>query len=235
MKLAEIYRVAIEKGMSEDARGVAELTRVMSAARAEFEKLDEDEREFFDAERLTNPYADTRICAGDPEAEVRGLICGIDMEVGEVVLADRLRERGEPIDLILAHHPEGPGYANLDRVMGMQADLWHREGVPIGVADALIGPRAEEVRRKILPVNHYRAVDAARLLGFASMSCHTPADNCVNAFVQRFLDAEAPATLGDVVKALRTIPEYAEGLDVATDRRSSRAMPAVAPAGWSRT
>ena len=37
-----------------------------------------------------------------------------------------------------------------------------------------------------MPVNHYRAIQAAELLGFASMSCHTPADNSVNAFVQSF-------------------------------------------------
>ena len=53
------------------------------------------------------------------------------MEVGEVVLADRLREKGEPIDLVFAHHPEGPGYANLHEVMYMQADLWAAQGVSI--------------------------------------------------------------------------------------------------------
>lgn len=210
MKLGEIYRIAVEKGMAEDARSRAEIDRVTAQARDAYDKLTDEEKQFFDTERFSNPYADTRICLGDPESEVRGLICGVDMQVGEVVLADRLREKGEPIDLILAHHPEGPGYANLDQVMYMQADLWHQAGVRLGAADALIAPRAEEIRRRILPVNHYQAIDAARLLGFASMSCHTPADNCVNAFVQRFLDEQKPATLGDVVKALRTIPEYAD-------------------------
>jgi hypothetical protein len=182
----------------------------MSGAREAYDKLDEADRAFFDTERFTNPYADTRICAGDPDAEVRGAIVGIDMEVGEILLADRLRRDGAPIDLIFAHHPEGPGYANLHEVMYMQADLWAAEGVGIGLADNLIGPRAEEIRRRILPVNHYRAVQAAELLGFASMSCHTPADNSVNAFVQRFLDERGPRTLGDAVKALREIPEYAD-------------------------
>ncbi|MHB8740305.1 MAG: NGG1p interacting factor NIF3, partial [Coriobacteriia bacterium] len=120
----------------------------------------------------------------------------------------RLRERGAPIDLVFAHHPEGPGYANLHRVMHMQADLWAARGVGIGVADAMIAPRAEEIRRRIMPVNHYRAIDAARLLGFASMSCHTPADNNVNRFVQQLVDGEAPRTLDDLVKLLRSVPEY---------------------------
>lgn len=208
MRLGDIYRTAIEAGIEADARSRDEIDHALTAARMEFDALSEDEQRFFDRERLINPYDDTRICVGDEDLEVRGLITGIDMEVGEVLLADRLRERGAQIDLVFAHHPEGPGYANLHRVMHMQADLWAARGVGIGVADAMIAPRAEEVRRRMLPANHYRAIDAARLLGFASMSCHTPADNNVNRFVQQLIDGEAPRTLDDLVRLLQSVPEY---------------------------
>ena len=211
MRLKDIYRTAVETGIAADERDRAEIDRVLAEAKRALDKLEDDEKTFFDSEKLTNPYSDTRICEGDPELDVRGMLVGIDMETAEVVLADRLRERGEPIDLVLAHHPEGPGYANLDEVMYLQADLWAAQGVSIAAGDALIAPRAEEIRRRISPVNHYRAIDAARLLGFASMSCHTPADNCVHAFAQRFVEETAPETLEQLVKALRTIPEYAEG------------------------
>lgn len=210
MKLGEIYRTAVEKGMREDVRSDAELAHVLDEARREYDKLEQDDKQFFDTEKLTNPYSDTRICVGDPEMEVRGLITGIDMEVGEVVLADRMRANGATIDLILAHHPEGPGYANLHEVMYMQADLWAAQGVGIAAGDAMIAPRAEEIRRRIMPVNHYRAIDAAKALGFASMSCHTPADNSVNAFVLKHILTESPRTLDDLVKSLRRIPEYAD-------------------------
>ncbi len=211
MKLKDIYRVAVETGIAADERDRAEIDRVLTAAKRTYDKLDEDEKVYFDPEKLSNPYSDTRICEGDPEMDVSGMLVGIDMEAPEVLLADRLRERGEPIDLIFAHHPEGSGYANLHEVMYLQADLWAAQGVSIAAADALIAPRAEELRRRIMPVNHYRAIDVARLLGFASMSCHTPADNSVNAFVQRFVDEAAPGTLEQLVKALRTIPEYGDG------------------------
>lgn len=211
IKLGDIYDIAVKTGMAVDARPHEELERVLEDARKAYDKLEEADKEFFDTEKLANPYSDTRICAGERDQEIRGLIVGIDMEAAEVLLADRLREKGEPIDLVLAHHPEGPGYANLHEVMYMQADLWAAQGVSIAVADQLIAPRAAEIQRRISPVNHYRAVDAARLLGFASMSCHTPADNCVNSFVQSFLDERTPRTLDDIVKALREIPEYADG------------------------
>jgi len=208
MKLKDIYRTCVDAGMEADPRPAKELERVMAASARAYGKLDEEERPYFDTERLTNPYADTRIAAGDSELEVRGLITGVDMETAEVLLADRLREKGAPIDLVFAHHPEGPGFARLDEVMHMQADLWAAQGVGLGAADSLISKRASEIRRHFMPYNHYRAVQSAELMGFAVMSCHTPADNSVQRFVQRFIDESAAETLEDIVRSLRTIPEY---------------------------
>lgn len=210
MRLQDIYDICVATGIEADARDRAQIDHVLAENARAFQKLDEVDKPFFDEQKLTNPYSDTRICVGDPDAEIRGLLVGIDMETAEVLLADRLREKGEPIDLVFAHHPEGPGYANLHEVMYMQADLWSHQGVSIAAGDALIAPRAEEIRRRIMPVNHYRAIDAARLLGLASLSCHTPADNSVQRFVQEFIDAELPDTLDDLVKALRSIPEYGD-------------------------
>lgn len=211
MKLGEIYETCIRVGRERDARDADVIETTLRDAKKAYEKLDESEKPFFDLEKLRNPYSDTRICAGDPDLDVRGMIVGVDMETPEVLLADRLREKGVPIDLVFAHHPEGPGYANLHEVMYMQADLWAAQGVSIAAGDALIAERASEIRRGIAPVNHYRAIQAAELLGFASLSCHTPADNSVNAFVQELLDETAPRTLDDVLKVLREVPEYADG------------------------
>lgn len=210
MRLKQIYETCVKTGRTNDARSDEELTRVLAAVKKDYDKLDEADKSFFDIEKLTNPYSDTRIETGDPDSEIRGLLVGVDMEVGEVLLADRLRERGAPIDLVFAHHPEGPGFANLHEVMYMQADLWAAQGVSIGAADALIAPRAEEIRRRIMPNNFWRTIQAAEHLGLSMMSCHTPADNSVNSFVQSFLDERSFSRLGDVVKALREIPEYAD-------------------------
>lgn len=210
MRLRDIYDTCVAAGRAIDARSEAEIDRVLAEAKRHYEKLDEGDKQFFDVEKLKNPYSDTRIETGDPDAEVRGLLVGIDMEVSEVLLADRLREKGMTIDLVFAHHPEGPGFANLHEVMYMQADLWAAQGVSIAAADNLIGPRAAEIRRRIMPNNFWRTIQAAEHLGFAMMSCHTPADNHVNRFVQDFLDERKPATLEQIVKVLREIPEYAD-------------------------
>lgn len=209
MRLEEIYRLAVELGVEADPRGRPEVERLLAREKEKWEKLTEEEKAEFDQERLTNPYSDTRILHGNGDAEVGCLLAGVDMEVGEVLLAEMLRQRGEKIDLLVAHHPEGPALANLYRVMHLQEDVLHRLGVPINVAEGLLAGRIGEVRRNLLPVNHQRAVDAARLLGFPFLCVHTPADNLVTQYLERYLAEKAPSTVGDLVKALKQLPEYA--------------------------
>ena len=116
MKLEDIYRAAVQAGRDADPRGNERIEKELAAVKKEYDELKEKDREFFDLERLTNPYADTRILNGAPETEVRTVLVGIDMEVGEIVLADRLREK-RGLDLALAHHPEGRALAKLGDVM----------------------------------------------------------------------------------------------------------------------
>lgn len=210
MDLGQIYDLAVAMGIQADLRDKTEIDRVLKKAKKAYDKLDEGEKPFFDLERLSNPFDDTRIMAGGRDREIRELVTGIDMETQEVLLADRLNERGHKIDLILTHHPEGPALAGLDGVMYLQADGWAKYGVPINVGDALISERASEVRRRLMPINHMRAIMAADALGFAFMSCHTPADNQVTKFLSGQMAAAEPKTLDDVVKCLRAVPEYTE-------------------------
>ena len=207
MKLEDIYRIAVQAGRDADPRGAARIEKELAAAKKEYDELKEKDREFFDLERLTNPYADTRILNGAPETDVRAVLVGIDVEVGELVLADRLREKRR-LDLVLTHHPEGRALAKLGDVMGMQADILNAFGVPIATAEGILGSRIAEVSRRLLPVNHTRAVDAARLLGLPFMCVHTPGDNNVVAHLQGLFDAKKPDTVGEVVEILREIPEY---------------------------
>jgi putative NIF3 family GTP cyclohydrolase 1 type 2 len=208
MRLKEIHELAVKMGIEADPRPRAEIDQALKQINEKHEKMSIDEKKLFDEEKLTNPYSDTRILNGSGDEEIAGLIVGVDMEVGEVVLADRLREKGENIDLILTHHPEGKALANLSDVMKMQADIWHENGVPINIGEALIIPRMKEVFRRLLPVNHSRAIDAAKLLSFPFMSCHTPADNLVTGFLTKIIKAENPRTLKEIIKLLKAIPEY---------------------------
>ncbi|MCL2438077.1 MAG: NGG1p interacting factor NIF3 [Coriobacteriia bacterium] len=213
MKLGELFDLAIKRGIEHDPRGKKAVDRVLRLAKEEFEALDDDKKKEFDQDKLQNPYTDSKILTGDLDRKIKGLIIGVDMEVGEVLLADRLREKGEDIDLIWSHHPEGKALGGLAELMKMQEDLLSDLGLPISAAEGLMAKRISEVDRSIWPVNHNRAVDAAELLDFAMLSVHTPTDNMVATFLQKLMDKKKPETLGDIVKELKEIPEYARQIE----------------------
>jgi len=208
VKLIDIYRSVVLFGMEKDPRGNDSVKKELLRAKNEYEKLSSKDKEFYDKEKFDNPYSDTRILMGKHDSEIKTMLVGVDIEVGEIMLADRLKEKGEKIDLVMTHHPEGLALAGFFNVMYMQADILNKMGVPISVAESLMHERIQEVERKVMPANHARAVDAARLLDINFMSCRTPADNCVASFLQNFMDKKKPNALKDIVDILREIPEY---------------------------
>jgi putative NIF3 family GTP cyclohydrolase 1 type 2 len=209
MRIKEVYEKAYKRGIELDPRGVDEVAMDLERVKKDYSEMKEKEKEFFDIESLKNPYSDTRILYGDPDREVARVMMGIDMEVGEVLLADRLGERGRPIDLIIAHHPEGKPMADLYGVMGMQSGILYKYGVPVNVAEDIMDERIKEVQRRLMPVNHNRAVDAARLLDIPFMCMHTPTDNAVTTYLQNIFDEKKPVYVSEIIDILREIPEYA--------------------------
>ncbi len=213
MKLRSMYESAFGSGIAADPRGAEGIERVLRQAKRQFDDLAEEKRWEFDQEALTNPYADTRILVGTGEEQVGRVLVGIDIEVGEVLLADALRDRGAQIDLLLAHHPEGRAVARLEEVMGVQADIWRTFGVPISFGDAVMTDRMAEITRAIHPSNTQRSIDAARLMGFAFMCCHTPADNNVNKYLQAKCDElGSEGTVTELIEMLKEVPEYREAV-----------------------
>jgi putative NIF3 family GTP cyclohydrolase 1 type 2 len=213
MKLKDLYKTVVETGIANDLRGRKEIERLLAEEKEKHEKLEKEQREFYDRDRLFNPFSDTRILTGDPQTEVRRAIVGIDMEVGEILLAHLLnKDKRKKIDLIIAHHPEGYALSRLFDVMKLQADLLSLYGVTVSVAENLMEKRISEVERRLMPINHNRAVDVARLLGLPMMCIHTPADNCVTNYLIKLFEKEKPARLKDVLRLLKTIPEYRKSM-----------------------
>ncbi len=212
MKIKEIYDLAVNMGIEADPRGSEKINNILLQEKKRYEDLKEDEKNEYDLDCLTNPYGDTRMLTGEPDKEVKRVMAGIDIEVGEVLMADRLSQKGMPIDLIISHHPEGKALVSLYKVMSLQEDILAQAGVPINVAEGILAARIGEVKRNILPLNHNRGVDAAKLLGFPMMCVHTPADNQVVSLLQRKIDQNNPETVGDVVNLLKKEYEYSEAI-----------------------
>ena len=208
LKINDFYRAAIECGIDADPRGRETVENELKNIQKEYDRLDNKKKEYFDKDTLFNPYADTRILNIAEDKEIKKILCGIDMQTSELLLADRLNEKNYNIDLIITHHPNGYGFVNFYDVIYMQADKNALHDVPINVAESLTNKRLNEVSRSVYSANHYRDVDCAKLLKLNYMCMHTVADNFVETFLTENIKKEKPNTLSDIISFLYTIEEY---------------------------
>ena len=215
MKLYEAYELAIRTGMSADPRPESEVRKVLDDAKESYDKMPEDRKELFDQERLWNPYADCRFSVMAEEAkeiEAETLMWGVDIGAAEMLLADRLREKGKTISAVVGHHPIGTARTCFPEVMWMQTDMYHDAGVPINVSEGLMKGRMDEVLRGVMGSNYNQGADAARLLGIPLFNVHSPADNMVQRHMAQMFEESDPRTLGDLIDRLYKEPEFRQSV-----------------------
>jgi putative NIF3 family GTP cyclohydrolase 1 type 2 len=208
MKLKTLFQHAVEIGIKADPRGQKRIDYLLKKQKEKQKKLEGKEKEFFDEERTWNPFPDSRILAGTGDEDVTHLMVGIDIETPEILLADRLREKGTRIDAILVHHPEGRALMDLDKMMPMQADLLAGYGVPINQAEGELGPRMDRIRRSIHADNLFRTGRTAELLDLPLVGCHTITDNLAWQFMEKTIAKKHFEDLQEICTAITHIEEY---------------------------
>jgi putative NIF3 family GTP cyclohydrolase 1 type 2 len=206
MTLQQIYDLAIKLGIQNDLRGQAKVLKILKRIKEKYDGLNPEAKKEFDQERLSNPYSDSRILY-DNGKEVKKVMVGIDIQPAEILMAKDLG-----VDTIISHHPLGSALADLGNVMHLQADVLAMYGVPINVAEALTKERISEVARGVSASNHYRTVDAARLMDINLICLHTPCDNLAATFLDNLIKKAKPETVGEIIKILKTVPEYQEAI-----------------------
>jgi len=219
MRLSEIYELIVRKGLERDPRTKKELKEVLDKNRREYRSLKGEDKKYFDRERLNHPFSDTRILYGDPKKNIRTIMLGIDIGGEELLAAYLLNEKGIGIDLVMSHHPSGLALANLYDVMGVQVNILHKLGIKLDIAKPLMKERMDEVMRKCIPSNLERTVDMARLLDLPLMCAHTPADNNVTYFLEKLFAAKKPKKVADVLRLLKSLPEYRDAMAKGTGPR----------------
>lgn len=210
MKVKEIFDLGLKMGVAVDPRGASGVQKYLDRAKKMYEELKPEDQEYYDKECLTNPYSDSRIHVDDSVSEVKRVLAGIDISSAEILLASQLNERGQNIDLVMAHHPVGQSLAGLNAVMDMTVDIYEKLGMPVHLAEKIMEERMKEVGRSTHAVNHYQMLDMARLLKVNIINTHTVTDNLVQNFLHKYLDEKAPDTVGELVKVILEIPEYQE-------------------------
>ena len=212
MTLQQIYDLAVLMGKKADPRGEKVVDNYLARLKKEYQELPEKNKKYFDKESLNSPYSDSRILFGDPKQNVKKILAGIDAEASEVLLTDRLNQKGEKIDLLISHHPSGHALASLHEVMDLQVDVFESYGVPVNVAHALLEKRKGEVKRKFSPLNHGQTIDTARLLNVPLLALHTIWDNLGDDFMKNYLSKKTFHSAGEVLDYVNEIPEFVESL-----------------------
>lgn len=218
MRIQDIYNLALHKGIDADFRSNEYVAKLLARRRKKFEELSEKQKEEFDHESLTNPYSDTRIlhiAKDQKDLEIKKVLCGIDIETEEILLA---RELGG-IDLVISHHPMGRALADLHEVMELQADVFHQYGVPINIGELLLRERISEVARGFNSRNVWKTIDAAKLLGANLICLHTVADNISARLVREKIEAVNPERIEQLLEVLKEIPEYRKAVTMGVGPR----------------
>lgn len=218
MKVQDIQNLSVKMGIDADFRGRDAVQKILDAKKQKFEKMSEKEKGEFDKDALENPYLDSGVYNIADDKEIKRVLVGIDIGSDEILIAKELGntsvEPSRSIDLVIAHHPTGKGLAQLADVMELQADVYNYYGVPINVAEGLMKERISEVARGVNASNHQRTVDAAKLMKVNLMNSHTPCDNLAAKFLKNFIENKKPEKVGELVNALKEIPEYKEAMKI---------------------
>ncbi|MDP2691708.1 MAG: NGG1p interacting factor NIF3 [Candidatus Gracilibacteria bacterium] len=214
MTLEELYKKVVEIGKKADPRSAADIKRFMKSRTEAYKKLKTTaEKELF-RDRLWNPYDDTRIIFGEHKRKVGVVFVGIDIGTEDLVLISQLNElrvsKGKkPIDLAMAHHPEGYALGGLAGVMDdIQVEVLRQAGVPVNITEKILASRVRDVEISVHGDNLHHTMDSARLLDIPLICCHTVADNNAFQTITRIIEKAMPHTLQEVVDALMKIPAY---------------------------
>ncbi len=208
MTVKQIFELGLKLGMEADPRGKKIIDRYLGRQQKEYDDLKPSDKKYFDKDRLTNPYPDCAIHVDNGTKTVKRVLAGIDITAAEILLASQLNERGQAVDLVISHHPVGKALMNLHEVMELTADVYEQEGVPVHVAEKIMEERRKEVCRGVHPLNHFQAIDTAKILDINFISTHTITDNMVDKFIRDILKKSKPEIVKEVISILLSIPEY---------------------------
>ena len=86
MKLKDVYDIFVREGIKAELRKPKQVNQYLLGKKKEFKQLKSQHRKFFDKECLKNPYADLRLLHGDSNREVKRILVGIDIDVGELLM-----------------------------------------------------------------------------------------------------------------------------------------------------
>lgn len=214
MTIGELYKKVVEIGMKADPRPESDVKRFLKARKEQYDKLKTAEEKELNQDMTWNPYDDTRIVYGDLKRKVQVVFVGIDVETQDLAMISllnqkRVKEGKKPIDLVMAHHPEGYALGGLAGVMDdIQVEVLRQAGVPVNITEKVLASRIRDVSLSIDAINLHRTMDTARLLDIPMICCHTVADNNAYQTIKALIEKAKPYKVEEIVEVLKKVPAY---------------------------
>lgn len=143
---------------------------------------------------------------------IKRVLFGIDADIPELLIAERMG-----YDAVISHHPKGGlAVVNYHQVFSRHIQLMEDAGVPRSEAEKAVRRKLTSLEVEMHARNYAHAVDMAKILKMPYMNIHTPLDELGRRIMAQAIShqTKADATVGDVVSALKTLPEFA---NAATD------------------
>src|SRR5690606_4373265 len=214
MNLGELYKKVVEIGMKADPRSPADVKRFLKSRTEQYKKLKSAEEKELHKDMTWNPYDDTRIVYGDLKRKVNVVFVGIDVETQDLAMIalvnqKRKSEGKKPIDLVMAHHPEGYALGGLAGVMDdIQVEVLRQAGVPVNITEKVLASRIRDVSLSIDADSLHGGMDAARLLDLPMICRHTVADNNADQTIKAVVEKAKPYKVEAIVETLKKVPAY---------------------------
>jgi len=145
------------------------------------------------------------------DGDVRRVFVGIDIDVGELLLARQLGADG-----VIAHHPIGStARLGIPSVIEQHEQQMRSAGIAAEIAHDLMLARRQPVAHALHTANYYRVVDAARQLAMPAMNVHLATDIIARKFFIEVVNRAVGGTdltVGELIGELETIPEMEASL-----------------------
>jgi len=206
--ISKIYEMAIKKGLEHERRSPEEIKKHMENMFAQYSKIPEHLKIFFDKDRFYNPYDDTRILCGSRDKDVSDVFVAIDADVSTMLMINEMRKLGHVIDLLIVHHPVGIAKFNLDKIVQINKDIWDDYGVGDESSSDIVDSHSLKIKMNNMAGNWEKVVGAAKMLDIPMMTIHTPADNCISKKIQKMVNKHAGMQFKDFVHMLYGHPEF---------------------------
>jgi len=139
---------------------------------------------------------------------IKKLFFGIDAGVSELLLARQMR-----CDAVVSHHPQGgSAILNFHRMFERHVEQLVEAGVPKGEAEQAVRKKCDSLEVENHTRNYDHTVSVARLMKMPYMNIHAPLDEIgrqrMTGQIKLVTDRKPNATVGDIVAALRRLPEF---------------------------